>query len=115
LVSENFEFFHDKSGISNRTKFLNDLSNGLCKDPKNYQSRRALLVGSVKVFALYNHGILYGAIQEGVHQFFEKQMGKPEQFGSSAKFTHVWILENNEWKLLKVLSFEHVLIQLKNK
>jgi hypothetical protein len=62
---------------------------------------------STAIFALYDDGILYGAIQEGVHQFFEKQLDQAEQFGSSAKFTHLWLLENGEWKLTKSLSFEH--------
>ena len=107
LLSEKFEFFHDKDGISDRKKFLKDLRNGLCGNTANYQARRELLPKSTAIFALYEKGKLYGAIQEGVHQFFEKQTGKPEQFGSSAKFTHVWLLENQEWKLVKSLSFEH--------
>lgn len=113
LLSNNFEFFHDKSGISNRSKFLVDIKNGLCSNPANYQSRRALINKSSKVYALYNNGVVYGAIQEGVHQFYEKQVSKPEQFGSSAKFTHVWIIENGEWKLVKSLSYEHKKVQLK--
>ncbi|MFY8127135.1 MAG: nuclear transport factor 2 family protein [Chitinophagaceae bacterium] len=113
LLSEKFDFFHDKSGISNKTKFLTDLRNGLCKDPKNFQARRELIKNSTKIYALYNNGILYGAIQEGTHQFFETINSKPENFGSSAKFTHVWILENGVWKLSKSLSFEHILQQIK--
>ena len=108
LLSENLEFYHDKNGISDKKKFLNDIKNGLCTDPEKFQSRRALLPGTTNIFALYNNGILYGAIQEGIHQFFEKQGQNPETFGSSAKFTHLWILENNVWKLNKALSFEHV-------
>ena len=107
LLSEKFEFFHDKDGISDKKKFLNDLQNGLCGNPSNYQARRELLPKSTEIYALYNKGNLYGAIQEGVHQFFEKQLNKPEQFGSSAKFTHVWLIENGEWKLTKSLSYEH--------
>nr|MBC7612860.1 class A beta-lactamase-related serine hydrolase [Pseudopedobacter sp.] len=107
LLSEKFEFFHDKDGISDKTKFLADFRNGLCKNPSEYQARRELIPESTQVFALYKNGKLYGAIQEGMHQFFEKQTGKPKKFGSSAKFTHVWLLENGEWKLTKSLSFEH--------
>lgn len=107
LLSEKFEFFHDKGGISDKKKFLNDLRNGLCENPANYQARRELMPESTEIYALYNKGNLYGAIQVGVHQFFEKQLNKPEQFGSSAKFTHVWLIENGEWKLAKSLSYEH--------
>jgi catechol 2,3-dioxygenase-like lactoylglutathione lyase family enzyme len=112
LFSENFEFFHDKSGSSDKKKFLNDLRNGLCANTANYQARRELLPESTEIYALYDKENLYGAIQEGVHQFFEKQLNKPEEFGSSAKFTHVWLLENGAWKLTKSLSFEHQIKQL---
>ncbi len=107
LLSEKFEFFHDKDGVSDKNKFLNDLRNGLCGNPANYQARRELITENTEIYALYNKRNLYGAIQVGVHQFFEKQLNKPEKFGSSAKFTHVWLLENGEWKLTKSLSFEH--------
>jgi CubicO group peptidase (beta-lactamase class C family) len=112
LLSEKFEFFHDKDGISDKTKFLAGFKNGLCKDPTNFQARRELIPRSTKIYTLYKNGTLYGAVQEGTHQFFEKQTNQPEKFGSSAKFTHVWLLENGEWKLTKSLSFEHQIKQL---
>lgn len=108
LTSENFEFFHDKDGISDKKKFINDLKNGLCGNPNNYQARRELVKESTKIFALYKSGKVYGAMQEGIHQFFEKQSGQTERFGSSARFTHVWLMENNEWKLAKSYSYEHL-------
>jgi metal-dependent amidase/aminoacylase/carboxypeptidase family protein len=107
LLSEKFEFYHDTDGFSDRSKFLADLKNGLCKDPANYQARRELIPQSTEIYALNSKTGLYGAIQNGVHQFFEKQGKGPEKFGSSAKFTHLWLLENGEWKLAKSYSFEH--------
>ena len=108
LVSNNFEFYHDKSGITpSKEKFLESLRNGLCKDPANYQSRRELIPGSLKVFPLQTNGKLYGAIQTGEHRFFETVKGQPEKPGSTAKFTHLWLLEFNEWKLARVLSYDH--------
>ncbi|MNJ85485.1 hypothetical protein D3C87_29600 [compost metagenome] len=106
LLSEKFEFFHDIGGISDKTKFLSDLKTGLCKSPGTYQSRRELISGSTKVFPLYENGKLYGAIQYGEHRFYESMNGK-ERFASTAKFTHVWILENGTWKLNKGLSYDH--------
>ncbi len=107
LLSDKLDFYHDISGISDKRKFLNNIKNGLCSNPTGFQSRRELLPESTRIYALYNDDKLYGAIQEGIHQFFERQANKPETFGSSAKFTHLWLLENNEWKLTKALSFEH--------
>ena len=108
ILSDDFEFYHDQSGTSDKTKFLSDLTNGLCAAPDNYQARRELIPESTNIYALSTDGNLYGAIQEGTHQFYEKQEGQSEKFGSSAKFTHVWMLENGTWKLTRSFSFEHV-------
>lgn len=51
--------------------------------------------------------ISIGAIQVGIHKFYETIAGKSERYASSAKFTHVWVLENGQWKLTKSLSYDH--------
>lgn len=107
LLSKDFRFFHDKDSISDKTTFLNGIKNGLCKSPETYQSRRELLPGSTKIYPLYKGNMLYGAIQEGVHRFYESINGNKENYGSTARFTHVWILEDNNWKLNTSLSFNH--------
>lgn len=97
LISDDMEFYHDQSGIMNSKKeFMDNTRNGLCK--KGFKKNdRVLVEESLKVYALKNRGKLYGAIQTGVHKFGN----------SDAKFTHLWLLEGGEWKLSRVLSFEH--------
>jgi len=107
LLAENFEFHHDKDGISDKKGFMQAFRNGLCKDPENYQARRVLVDGSTEIYPLYRKGILYGAIQNGDHLFYEKEKGQEERFGSTAKFSHLWMLENGDWKLSRSLSFDH--------
>ena len=107
LLSEKFEFFHDKDSISDKEQFLHNLRNGLCISPTTFQSRRELLPESTEIYPLYKREKLYGAIQIGVHQFFETIENRKEVFGSSAKFTHLWLLENGVWKLTKSLSYDH--------
>jgi CubicO group peptidase (beta-lactamase class C family) len=107
LLSKNFEFFHDKDSISNKKQFLHNLRNGLCTSPTTFQSRRELLPESTEIYPLYKIEKLYGVIQIGVHQFFETIENRKEVFGSSAKFTHLWLLENGVWKLTKSLSYDH--------
>ncbi|TAD86403.1 MAG: DUF4440 domain-containing protein [Bacteroidetes bacterium] len=107
LLSEKFEFFHDKDSISYRKEFLYNLKNGLCKSPTTYQSRRELVAESTAIYPLYKGKVLYGAIQTGNHKFYEAIAGNKETFASSAKFTHVWLLENGVWKLNKSLSYDH--------
>ncbi|PKA83834.1 uncharacterized protein DUF4440 [Ulvibacter sp. MAR_2010_11] len=108
LVTDDLEFYHDLGGIlKSKEAFLEITKNGICKED-DYVSRRELLEGSLKVFPLYNNGVLYGAIQIGEHRFFEKPKGKPETKGSTAKFTHLWLFINEEWLLSRILSFDHV-------
>jgi CubicO group peptidase (beta-lactamase class C family) len=107
LLSDKFEFYHDKDSISNKKQFLHNLRNGLCISPTTYQSRRELLPESTEIYPLYKKDKLYGAIQVGVHQFYETVNKQKEVFGSSAKFTHLWLLENGVWKLTKSLSYDH--------
>lgn len=103
LLSGGFKFYHDKDGTSDKAKFLRDLKNGLCKDPARKQVKRILMEESTEIFPLYTNGILYGAIQNGSHLFYES----PESEPGIAKFTHVWQLENGSWKLSTSLSFDH--------
>jgi len=103
LLSENLKFYHDKDGISDKSKFLFNIKNGLCKNPDTRQVKRFLIKGSTQVFPLYKDGILYGAIQNGENFFAENPLNP----SGIAKFTHVWQLENGVWKLATSLSFDH--------
>lgn len=101
LLSEDFEFYHDKGGRADKKKFLEDFKNGLCKKSQPY-CRRELIPESTEVYPLYDAGKLYGAVQNGSHLFYES-----EQTPGFARFTHLWILENGQWRLKRSLSFDH--------
>lgn len=103
LLSDNLKSYHDKDGISDKTKFLTDLKNGICNSQNNRQVQRFLVKESTEIFPLYKNGVLYGAVQNGEHKFSEKR----ESQGGIAKFTNVWQLENGEWKLTTSFSFDH--------
>ncbi|MCD0467342.1 beta-lactamase family protein [Flavobacterium sp. ENC] len=114
LLSDNFEFYHDKDSISDKALFLKNLRKGLCGSAGTYQSRRYLVPNSTEVYPLYKKGVLYGALQNGIHQFYEKSAAKneslanaKENFGSTSRFTHVWLLENGVWKLKRSFSYDH--------
>ena len=107
LYTEDFEFYHDKDRISDNARFLKTLKNGICFPTRKYNYRRELIDGSTEVYPLYKNGILYGAIQMGTHRFYENTTGSAEQAGSFAKFTHLWLLKNKDWKLARSLSYNH--------
>lgn len=105
LLSDDFEFYHDQGGLTDsKEQFILNTPN-LCK--MSYKATRELVDGSLEVFPLFTNGQLYGAIQKGVHEFYGQEGDKPKYLTSSAKFTHVWLLEGEEWKLKRVLSYDH--------
>ena len=106
LVSNDFEFYHDQSGITNsKSKFIDGIKNGLCK--LNYKPKRILDKKSIEIYPLKKNGVLYGAIQKGNHHFYAIEKSGPEYLTSIAKFSHVWLHKNNKWQLAKGLSFDH--------
>lgn len=104
-VHPEVSFYHDQGGYQDRKKFFEQVRQNICNDPVNRPIRK-LVRDSFVVFPLHNNGILYGAIQQGVHQFFRKENGV-EKMTSIARFTHVYVLENGTWLLKEVLSFDH--------
>lgn len=105
IVSDDLEFYHDKGGItSGKAAFIASIRNNICGGPNKV--RRELVPGSMKVYPLYNNNVLYAFIQEGEHDFAELYKGKWNK-GSRAKFTILWILEDKNWKMKRVLSYDH--------
>jgi hypothetical protein len=106
LISENFEFYHDEAGITtSKSEFIGTIKKGIFKLP--YNARRILDENSVSVYPLKKNGDLYGAIQMGTHRFYAKEPDKPEYLTSTARFTHLWLLENGSWKLSRAFSYDH--------
>lgn len=106
LISEDLEFYHDQGGITpSKEAFLRSVT-GLCK--LDYKPSRELDANSLEVHLLKNNGKLYGAIQSGTHRFFGQKGNEPKYLTSTAKFIHLWILEEGDWKLKRVLSYDHI-------
>lgn len=113
LISQEFMFYHDQAGITeSKDVFIESVQNGLCKLP--YRAIRVLDDNSVGVYPLYKNDMLYGAIQNGEHSFYALEGNNQKYLTSTAKFTHVWIIEDETWKLHSVLSYDHKDIFKKN-
>jgi Domain of unknown function (DUF4440) len=106
LAAPDLEFFHDKGGRQNRAEFLQASRTNICGNP-NSRPVRTLLPGSTQIFPLENKGVLYGAIQQGVHRFHTKGQDPQKHGYTDAKFNHVWILNKGVWQLKTALSFDH--------
>lgn len=105
-ISDDLKFYHDQGGFQDRNAFFENVQKYICSDAEKKPIRR-VDTNSLEVFPLHNNGKLYGAIQTGIHHFYIKENGKEDVWTSTARFTHVWTLNNEIWKLTEVLSYDH--------
>lgn len=108
LVTDDFEFYHDKWGQIARSKaeFVKAIQ-GLCERQRagtDFKGRRVLVKESLEGFPMKG----YGAIESGRHDFFKVEPGKPDVPTEKARFTHLWRLADGKWLLARVLSYDHV-------
>lgn len=107
FIPNNVEFYHDKGGI---TKGGSDLKitfqKNLCGN-ESFRLRREAIDKTVRVFPMKKDNKLYGLIISGDHYFYINETGKKEFRDGLAKFTDLWTLENGEWKMSRVLSYDH--------
>lgn len=106
VIHQDFEFYHDVGGIQMKEGFMNSMKSNICSSP-NHKPIRKIVEGSIQVFPLYNQGVLYGAIQNGDHEFWIKEPNKGLYQTGRAKFSTTWLLADGEWKMKNVLSFDH--------
>lgn len=111
LVAEDFEFFHDKHGLTTQSgaQFVKDIT-GMCERQAagtDFRARRELVAGSMTVHIIGD----YGAMQMGTHRFFALQAGKPDRLTETGKFIDLWKREGETWKLARVISYDHKLAE----
>ncbi|MFK7113315.1 nuclear transport factor 2 family protein [Flavobacterium oreochromis] len=110
-ISNDIEFYHDKGGItSGQENLVNSIKNNLCSN-KNYKLRRELVKKSERFSILYQQEKLYGMIYSGEHIFLLTLNNNKEYADGKAKFIHLWLLENNQWKMKRIYSYDHQAIK----
>lgn len=105
-IHKDLMFYHDKSGIQDRKAFLENTKKYICSNP-NKKPIRKVIPESLEVYPMYNNGVLYGAIQSGIHEFYIREPGKEDLLTGIAKFTHLYLFEDGKWLLKEVFSFDH--------
>lgn len=106
LATDDIEFYHDQGGATYTKKDFIEGMKGLGN--LSYKARRELVKGSTEVFPMYKNGELYAAILKGEHAFYAKEPNdKPEYLTSTANYTILWILVDNEWKMSRIYSYDH--------
>lgn len=106
LVADDFEFYHDEHGITDsKDSFVQNIE-GIRTLP--FKTWRTLVEGSTEVYPLYTDDQqLYGAIQHGIHEFYQQHEGEEAKRTNVAKFTHLWRKTHGVWELSRVLSYDH--------
>lgn len=103
FFAEDLEFYHDKGGLTkSRATFMEMQKKNFCGEHPFYL-RREPVPGSMKVFPMNN----YGAVQTGEHVFYVKGEDGKEVLDGRAKYTHLWKYENDQWRIARVISYDH--------
>lgn len=98
VFSNDLEFYHDKGGVSDYTKNMENTKNLFTRVP---DLNRQLVAGSTEVFPIKD----FGAVQTGAHRFCHKEAGKDDC--GTFKFVHLWKKTSEGWKLSRVISYNH--------
>lgn len=106
LATDDIEFYHDQGGATyTKADFINGMK-GLGN--LSYKARRELIPATTEVFPMYKNGELYAALLKGEHAFYAKEPNdKPEYLTSTAKYTILWILVEDNWKMSRIYSYDH--------
>jgi ketosteroid isomerase-like protein len=97
MVSDDLEFYHDQRGLSvGKEPFLAAIKQNICG-----KVERALLPATLEVYPLKG----YGAVEVGIHRFHHP--GRPEDGMGDAKFVTLWENKDGEWKVTRVISYNH--------
>lgn len=106
IVAEDLEFYHDVGGPTmGRDAFIDSLETNICGSP--FRPRRELVADSFEVFPLYTNGALYGALETGLHRFYERESEHPDEPNGIARFSILWLLQDGHWQMSRVVSYDH--------
>ncbi|MFC5045576.1 serine hydrolase [Aquimarina hainanensis] len=106
VLHKDLDFFHDQNGAQNLEQFYKSFTSSICSNP-NFKPIRKLVSETLNVFPLKNNGEIYGAVQTGDHIFYIKEPNKKLYATERGRFIHTWILENEQWKVKRIISYEH--------
>jgi hypothetical protein len=114
MLTPDFEMYHDRDGVvaTNAEALVADYDRS-CHEKRRqrdaWHSRRELVASSLNVHPVPG----YGAIEDGEHLFYEWQgaaQGPEESAGrlvGRARFTQLWKLTVDGWRLARVFSYAH--------
>ena len=94
LFTGDAEFYHDRDGA-----MTGPLVTELRGCPRDEGVRRVLVEGSLEAYPIRD----FGAVQIGRHTFTREG----EEGAEVAQFVHLWRYSDGQWRLARILSFDH--------
>lgn len=96
--TKDLEWYQDNGGLIHFDKVFENFQSIFNRD---YTLKRSLIKESLEVHPIQG----YGAIEIGMHQFSHIENGKLEV--GTFKFLMIWKNENGNWKIARVISYDH--------
>lgn len=94
MYDEDIEFYHDMGGLStDKAKLLESIEKNICG-----KVTRNLVEGSIEVYPIRD----YGAIEIGMHEFYNNQ--EPNAELKPSKFIVFWKQTGPDWYMSRVVS-----------
>ena len=108
-IADDFEMIHDKGGIvaTSGAQFVQETVDK-CKrqaEGTDFLSTRKLVPDTLKVYPIQQDG----AIATGTHTFYAVKPGEPDRLTETGQFTTFWKQVDGQWKMMRALSYDHVL------
>ncbi len=107
MNTDDLEFYHDRGGVEKGVALFSEaIAKNICGQP-GVRVRREAVADSIRFYPMRDGGKLYGAIVSGEHAFYRIPKGGKEVMTGQARFTHMLLLQDGQWKVSRVLSFDH--------
>jgi hypothetical protein len=98
FFTSDLEWYQDNGGLIGFEKVFENFNSILNRD---YDLKKSLIKESLEVHLIEG----YGAIEIGKHQFKHIENGKLEI--GTFKFLMIWKNDNGNWKISRVISYDH--------
>lgn len=94
LMDNDLEFYHDMAGLAtSKAGVLESIEKNICG-----KVTRSLVEGSVEVHEIPG----YGAVEMGMHKFFNNQ--EPNAESKPSRFITIWKKNQSNWTITRVIS-----------
>lgn len=109
MLTDDFRFVHDKDGESTRAQFVANLEGHCARlaTKEDFPARRELVPESLEVWPIDK----YGALEIGVHKFYARLPGKPEELTETGNFMTLWKKVGDKWLMAESISYGHKLAE----